>query len=132
MAGNRLLNLSGRSGPPGLDSPDDMPPMGQMAGMHKGMMGGGMMPPKGPPGPPQPPPPGAGEGPAEPEGPQEKGGEKMPTTPEEAIGVLQDFGITPDDFPMLKAAVDIIADAMGAEREGAKEDAAPAEEPEAA
>lgn len=81
--------------------------------------------PKGPPGPPSGavPPPGKGAPPA----PQ---GDKLPETPEEAIQVLDSFGITPDDFPLIKAAVEIVAEAMDAGEEskeppGAADDQGP-------
>lgn len=103
MAGNPLLNLAGRRPAPAPDDPTDLPPM-------RGGPGGPPPPPKK-----KAPPPGAGpdagdEGPGEPEGAGDK--EKMPTNPEEAITVLEYFGISPQDFPLIKAAVELISDAM--------------------
>jgi hypothetical protein len=41
----------------------------------------------------------------------------MPTTPDEAISILQEFGITPADFELVQAAVEIVAEAMGSDDE---------------
>lgn len=59
--------------------------------------------PKGPP----PAPPGPPKGAAPPQG-----GDKLPETPKEAVQVLDSFGITPDEFPLVQAAVEIMSEAM--------------------
>lgn len=126
MAGNSLLNLAGRRPPPsmGEDDPTDLP---QMQGPPKGM--GAMMagPPPGEEEPEAPMPP---EAEAPEAGIDERGPAKLPTTPEEAIGVMEDFGVAPTDFPLIRAACEILSAEMDAAAEPPQ--AAPAAEAEAA
>ncbi len=105
MPANPLIKL--RGGPQPEDDAPAGPPSGPpMGGPPPGPAAGDTAPPGGPP------------------GIDERGGSgaMIPTTPDEAVSVMEEFGILPEDFPAVAAAVKLIGGAEKADAESPEGD----------